>query len=125
TKSYNNTHVTQSIAVIERQSKRIDQLVDQAIDISMFDPSNVRKEHRNLVEDIENSLHDLRLKYIHHSHVYIKFETDINDFFLSYDFFYLTTAINNLIENGIKHNNSTDKEVTIRLRETKANVLLE
>ncbi|NGM66115.1 sensor histidine kinase [Sphingobacterium sp. SGR-19] len=125
TKSYNNTHVTQSIAVIERQSKRIDQLVDQAIGISMFDPSNVRKEHRNLVEDIENSLHDLRLKYIHHSHVDIKFETDIKDFFISYDFFYLTTAINNLIENGIKHNNSTDKEVTIRLRETKANVLLE
>ncbi len=125
TKPYNNTRVTQSIAVIERQSKRIDQLVDQAIDISMFDPSNVRKEHRNLVEDIENSLHDLRLKYIHHPHVHIKFETDLQQFFSKYDFFYFTTAVNNLMENGIKHNNSTDKEVTVRLIERKANILLE
>ncbi|HLT87441.1 MAG TPA: ATP-binding protein [Sphingobacterium sp.] len=125
TKPYNNTNVTQSIEVIERQSKRIDQLVDQAIGISMFDPSNVYKEHRNLVEDVENSLHDLRLKYIHDPHVDIKFETDLQEVFARYDFFYFTTAVNNLIENGIKHNNSTDKEVMVRLMERKADILLE
>lgn len=125
TKPYNNTRIAQSIQVIDRQSKRIDHLVDQAIEISMFDPNHVYKERRNLTEDVENSVHDLRLKYIHNAHVEIKFETDLQDVFATYDFFYFTTAVNNLIENGIKHNNSVSKEVTVRIKDEKTTILLE
>ncbi|WP_181151410.1 sensor histidine kinase [Sphingobacterium gobiense] len=115
TQGLHNKRVSQSIEVIERQSQRIDHLVDRAIGISMFNPNQICLEHRNLTEDMDIIVYNLQLKYVNTPHVFLDFKTQKEEVFAHYDLFLLTTAINNLIENGIKHNNNREKEVVVRL----------
>lgn len=115
TQGLHNKRVSQSIEVIERQSQRIDHLIDQAIGISMFNPHQVSMEYRSLSEDLDTIVYDLRLKYVHAPDVFLDLEVGKDDFFANYDLFLLTTAINNLIDNGVKHNDNEKKEVTVWL----------
>lgn len=125
TQGLQNERIAQSIEVIDRQSKRIDQMVDQALWISMFNPDQLCFERRNLTEDLEKIVYDLRLKYVQNPNVYIDIETGTEEIFAEYDLFLLTTAVNNLIENGIKHNHIVEKEVTLRLLSSGRQIILE
>lgn len=125
TQKYKNGQVSHSIQVIDRQAKQINQLVDQAIGISSFDPSQVNLENHNLTDDLEKAVYDLRLKYIHDHSVSIVLEANEKEIRTDYDLFYFTTAVNNLIENGIKHNNNSEKHVTVRLQDNRETAVLE
>ncbi|QBQ40170.1 HAMP domain-containing histidine kinase [Sphingobacterium psychroaquaticum] len=108
-----NDKFSDGFKVIERQSERLNKLIDQAIHTSVFNLSQTKKEWRLVEEDVYILLKDLKLKYAHEADVCIQTGSLETNSFVRYDPFLFTTAVSNIIQNGIKHNSSPVKNIHV------------
>lgn len=108
--------IINGLSIIERQSDRLNTLMDQVIHVSMFDPNGIEVTLRPIVEDLDTILHDLRLKYQPAQHVHIHFDLPTEELYVHYNSFLFTTAVINLVQNAVKYNNAEQMEVYVSLK---------
>ena len=119
-----NTQLIAGLSIIERQSDRLNKLIDQVIHVSIFDPKRMEKNLRPIVKDLKTILDDLRLQYQQHEHIQIRYRLPENEYDVIYTPFLFTTAINNLVQNAVKYNNSKDIVVDVELKEEVGKIVL-
>lgn len=109
--------INSGLSIIERQSDRLNKLMDQVIYVSMSDPKKIEKTVQPIVQNLEMVLNDLRLKYQQHKNISIQSDMPLQDFSVKYNLFLLTTVLINLVQNAIKYNDSDFIKVDVVLRE--------
>lgn len=110
-------NINTGLSIIERQSDRLNNLIDQVIYVSMFDPGKIKKTEQPIVQDLETVLNDLRLKYQQNKNVYIQSHLPIQDLYVKYNLFLFTTVLINLVQNAVKYNDSDIINVHVDLKE--------
>lgn len=98
--------------VIGRQADRLKKLIGQVIDVSVGRMVELNKTTLSLNNLLEDVLLDYRLN-ISDSSVQLNFEKHTKDDTVTVDVFYFTTMLQNIIDNGIKYNNSLPKMITV------------
>lgn len=109
--------------VIGRQSYRLKTLIGQVIDVSVGRMVQLNKTACSLNELLEEVLLDYRLN-ISDSNVRLTFEKHTTRDTVLVDTFYFTTMLQNIIDNGIKYNNSHPKTITVSITNDEDQVLL-
>lgn len=99
-------------AVINRQSQRLKTLFNQVLDLTLMDASNLQLEEVVLEDFLEEIIQDYRL-LVQNQLVTIAYEKPTSRHKVMLDRFWTTTMIINLLDNGIKYNNHTHKELKI------------
>ncbi|UIR56027.1 HAMP domain-containing histidine kinase [Sphingobacterium sp. SRCM116780] len=102
-----------SFDVINRQVQRLDKLINQALEVSSFDPQAAQFAKHFLITDLYNILLDLQVKWKNQAVISFRFDDNITTHCAYYDHFMLTTLITNLVENGLKHNVQEQKKVAV------------
>jgi two-component system phosphate regulon sensor histidine kinase PhoR len=96
-------------AVIDRQSQRLKTLFGQVLDLTVMNASSLQKELIVLEELTEELLLDYRLQ-LTNNQVSISYINESGSNKVLLDKFWVTTMINNIIDNGIKYNNNRKKK---------------
>jgi two-component system phosphate regulon sensor histidine kinase PhoR len=96
-------------AVIDRQSQRLKTLFGQVLDLTVMNASSLQKELTVLEELTEELLLDYRLQ-LTNNQVSISYINESGSNKVLLDKFWVTTMINNIIDNGIKYNNNRKKK---------------
>lgn len=104
-----------SVDVITRQTQRLDKLINQALEVSAFDPQAAQFQKHLLVKDLNDIILDSQIKWKKEATVVLNFEPHTVDLYVYYDHFMLTTLITNLVENGLKYNVSEHKRVQVNV----------
>ena len=99
-------------AVINRQSQRLKTLFNQVLDLTLMDASNLQLEELVLEDLLEEVIQDYRL-LVQNQLVTIAYEKPSIRHKVMLDRFWTTTMIINLLDNGIKYNNHTHKELKV------------
>jgi two-component system phosphate regulon sensor histidine kinase PhoR len=102
-------------AVINRQSQRLKTLFNQVLDLTLMDASNLQLEELVLEDLLEEIIQDYRL-LVQNQLVTISYEKPATRHKVMLDRFWTTTMIINLLDNGIKYNNHTHKELKVFTR---------
>lgn len=102
-------------AVINRQSQRLKTLFNQVLDLTLMDASNLQLEELVLEDLLEEIIQDYRL-LVQNQLVTISYEKPSTRHKVMLDRFWTTTMIINLLDNGIKYNNHTHKELKVFTR---------
>jgi two-component system, OmpR family, phosphate regulon sensor histidine kinase PhoR len=116
-------NVSSLTGVIGRQSDRLKKLIGQVLDISVGRMVKLNKTTLSLNDLLEDVLLDYRLN-ISDSSVRLDFEKHTTYDVVAVDVFYFTTMLQNIIDNGIKYNNSAPKMITVSTANTDEHVLL-
>jgi two-component system phosphate regulon sensor histidine kinase PhoR len=116
-------NVSSLTGVISRQSDRLKKLIGQVLDISVGRMVKLNKTTLSLNDLLEDVLLDYRLN-ISDSSVQLDFEKHTTYDLVAVDVFYFTTMLQNIIDNGIKYNNSAPKMITVATTNTDEHVLL-
>lgn len=119
-----DSSIIKGLSIIERQSDRLNSLIDQVIHISMFDPKAMDVSLRPIVQDVEILINDLGLKYQTTNKVNIHFNPPLEELKVYYNSFLFTTALINLIQNAVKYNNAEQIDVLIVLKEWEGKIML-
>ena len=109
--------------VIGRQSDRLKTLIGQVIDVSVGRIVQLNKKACPLNEVLDDALLDYRLN-ISDSTVRLIFEKHTTRDMVLVDKFYFTTMLQNIMDNGIKYNNSQPKTITVSTINDEDHVLL-
>lgn len=104
-----------SLDVISRQIQRLDKLINQAVEVSAFDPQAAQFEKHILVKDLNDIILDSQIKWKKEATIVLNFEPDTVDLYAYYDYFMLTTLVTNLVENGLKYNVSEQKKILVNV----------
>jgi len=105
-------NVVSLTGVIGRQADRLKKLIGQVIDVSVNRLVQLNKTTCSLNDLLEEVLLDYRLN-ISDSKVQLNFEKHTFFDTAAVDIFYFTTMLQNIIDNGIKYNNSSPKTITV------------
>lgn len=105
-------NVVSLTGVIGRQSGRLKKLIGQVIDVSVGRMVKLNKTTLSLNDLLEDVLLDYRLN-ISDTSVQLNFENHTGYDMVAVDVFYFTTMLQNIIDNGIKYNNSAPKMITV------------
>ena len=105
-------NVVSLTGVIGRQADRLKKLIGQVIDVSVGRMVKLNKTTLSLNDLLEDVLLDYRLN-ISDSSVLLNFERHTVYDTVAVDVFYFTTMLQNIIDNGIKYNNSSPKMITV------------
>lgn len=110
----NPTLAANMVEVIDRQSKRLQQLINQVLDLTIWERTNpvLEKEVVEINDFLETIIADFRLKQMGKDLV---LETDFSTSVIevNIDKFHLTTVIFNLLGNAVKY---SDEKPVIRLK---------
>lgn len=109
--------VTSGLSIIERQSDRLNNLMDKVIYVSMFDPGRIERTEQPIIQDLETVLNDLRLKYQQNEKIIINSHLPTKDLYVKYNLFLFTTVLINLVQNAVKYNDSDFIQVNVELKE--------
>lgn len=104
-----------SVEVINRQVQRLDKLVNQALEVSSFDPQAAQFDKHFLITDLYDIILDSQIKWKKEATITLFFDDHIAELCAYYDHFMFTTLITNLIENGLKYNVSNEKNVRVQV----------
>ncbi|MGJ1432085.1 sensor histidine kinase [Sphingobacterium spiritivorum] len=104
---------TINLDIIDRQTSRLDKLINQAINVSKFSPHHVEKDIYNLHELLDESVTDLCINYGKEVEIDYSPKDEEKQFHILTNRFMFTTLLNNLVENGVKYNNQKDKHIYI------------
>ncbi len=110
-------------AVIDRQSQRLKTLFGQVLDLTVMNAASLQKEPTIMEELVEDLLLDYRLQ-ITSNKVSISYSNDSKASTVMLDRFWVTTMINNIIDNGIKYNNNRSKEIKVHTKQVNGKLLL-
>lgn len=116
-------NVVSLTGVIGRQADRLKTLIGQVIDISVGRMVQLNKTTCSLNDLLEDILLDYRLN-ISDGSVQLIFEKHTTHDRVAVDTFYFTTMLQNIIDNGIKYNNSSPKTITVCTSNDQQHVLL-
>ncbi|WP_164113035.1 MULTISPECIES: sensor histidine kinase [Sphingobacterium] len=109
--------IISGLSIIERQSDRLNNLMDKVIYASMFDPVCIEKTEQPIVQDLETVLNDLRLKFQLNEKIIIHSHLEAKDLYIKYNLFLFTTVLINLVQNAVKFNDSDFIQVIVELKE--------
>ncbi|MBL7767354.1 MAG: HAMP domain-containing histidine kinase [Flavipsychrobacter sp.] len=104
-------------AVIDRQSQRLKALFGQVLDLTVMNASSLQKEPTVFEELLEEQLLDYRLQ-LTNNHVLISYSNESGSSTVLLNKFWVTTMINNIIDNGIKYNNNRNKEINVHTKKS-------
>ncbi|KYP15335.1 HAMP domain-containing sensor histidine kinase [Flavihumibacter sp. CACIAM 22H1] len=110
-------------AVIDRQSQRLKTLFGQVLDLTVMNASSLQKEPFIMEELLEELLLDYRLQ-LTNNQVSISYTNDSKASRVLLDKFWTTTMINNILDNGIKYNNSKLKTIKVHTRQAYEKLVL-
>jgi len=110
------------VEVIQRQSERLNALFGQVLDITGLQSLKLQKTEQPLHFVLERIVSDYRLKIIGTGIKLDLFGAEQDTVLV--DEFWFTTMINNLLDNGIKHNRRASKEISVKAVSDKKRVLL-
>ena len=110
-------------AVIDRQSQRLKTLFGQVLDLTVMNASSLQKETLIMEDLLEELLLDYRLQ-LTSNQVSISYTNDSKSSLVLLDKFWTTTMINNILDNGIKYNNSKLKEIKIHTKQAYEKLML-
>lgn len=107
-----------------RQIKRLDRLVNKAIDLSVFNKEKVILEQRYLSVLMDQFRQDIVILTSEYTKIYILMDKQVSPAKVLLHPFMFVTMLNNLVENGLKYNNEKLKHIHIHLKYSAANELL-
>ena len=109
--------------VIGRQADRLKILIGQVLDISVGRVVQLNRTPCSLNDLLEDVLLDYRLN-ISDTAVQLTYERHALRDIILVDKFYFTTMLQNIIDNGIKYNDSQPKTITVSITDDEDQVLL-
>lgn len=110
--------------VVLRQSKRLEMLFGQVLDIARLQNVNLEKEREDLNSLLEEIVDDYKMK-LADENIRITLEKSPDDPHIALNRFWFTTMLFNLFDNAIKYNDKEHKTIDIRLSALKHEIQLE
>lgn len=109
--------------IIQRQTTRLSGLFQQTLRTTKSNQSFLNKRKENIQQVTEKIINDYKTNL--NKNTTITFQSYIDhDSTLEMDNFWFTTMLQNLIDNGIKYNNSELKEIDITLYDRNEHIIL-
>ncbi len=115
----------ETLKLIERQGNRLQTISSRVIDSSFHNKPKLKEENvqiekflKVLLSDFEKSMSDQNVKWTHNF-------TSISGVQLYIDKAYFRAAINNILENAIKYNDKTEKQISVLAKVQKDTFILE
>ncbi|WP_316843015.1 HAMP domain-containing sensor histidine kinase [Pedobacter gandavensis] len=99
--------------VIQRQTQRLQTLINQALDISQMNKNEIEKEVYDMASLLEEIINDYKLKISENVSIIYNFE-HIHALVLL-NRFLLTTMLYNIFDNALKYNTKEHKEIKIEM----------
>ncbi len=110
------------IAVIKRQSIRLKNLINQSLTISQLSSINLDKARYYLPSVLLELLEDYSLKLEDNVSIIPDIQHDVSE--LDLNKFLFTTMIYNLLDNGIKYNESSEKIIQVKVYQQDKDVFI-
>ena len=107
--------VATTLDTLMRQVNRLDRLVNKAIDLSVFNQEEVILEEHFLEELMVQLEQDLGILVSESTVIQILMDENVKDVKALVNPFMFVTAVNNLVDNGLKYNKEPIKRIHIRL----------
>ena len=104
-----------TLDTLMRQVNRLDRLVNKAIDLSVFNQEEVVLEEHFLAELLDQLEQDLAILVSESTVIQILMDENVKDVKALVNPFMFVTAVNNLVDNGLKYNKEPIKCIHIRL----------
>lgn len=108
----NSAQVKEYAAIIARQTKKLETHVSQIINVSALEKSTT-KEHIHLNRILDDLVKDYQINLQDNEH--LSLNDNLENTLIEADLFVLMTVLNNLINNGLKHNGKLEKWVRLVL----------
>ncbi|SEM64190.1 two-component system, OmpR family, phosphate regulon sensor histidine kinase PhoR [bacterium A37T11] len=110
----NKDRVKSLTEVIFRQSKRLETLFSQVLDITRMDNVNLEKEEVLLEELLFEIVQDYKLKILDGTtDIYLELD-GMHDYVISLNRFWFTTMVFNIFDNAVKYNDKVEKSIVIK-----------
>lgn len=119
----NKDSVKNLTEVIYRQSKRLEALFGQVLNITGIDKSSIEKEEVILDKLIQEIVKDYQLK-VADENIQIRAENQQPDSRISLNKFWFTTMLFNIFDNAIKYNDKAEKIIFINIKPQKDGIIL-
>ncbi|HXS57067.1 MAG TPA: HAMP domain-containing sensor histidine kinase [Hanamia sp.] len=107
--------------IIERQSQRLKTLFSRVLDLTVMNESTLQKKEYLLLDLLDEILLDYRLT-LSDANIEIEFLKESENYEVLLDRFSFTTMIYNILENGIKYNDSKIKKIQVTVSNKNKNV---
>jgi two-component system, OmpR family, phosphate regulon sensor histidine kinase PhoR len=117
----NKENIQPLTKIIERQSQRLKTLFSRVLDLTVMNESTLQKKEYSLLDLLDEILLDYRLT-LSDANIEIEFSKDSENHAVSLDRFWFTTMIYNILENGIKYNDSKIKKIQVTVSNKNKNV---
>ncbi|MEX6685891.1 HAMP domain-containing sensor histidine kinase [Danxiaibacter flavus] len=108
----NPNQVALSSEIIERQTNRLKQLVDQVLDVVSFSRFTLHCEQRSLHTALSEIITDFKARFDNEI-IQIRYNPGAGNDCILFDQFYLTTLVINILDNAVKYNESSVKWINI------------
>ncbi len=102
-------------AVIGRQSQRLKSLFSQVLDLTLLNASSLNREDVPFEQFVEEVILDFKLQ-LQQDTIFIDYDKVATNTIVPLDKFWVATMIINLLDNGIKYNNSSVKRLRVFIR---------
>lgn len=107
--------IAETLQTMGRQIKRLDRLVNKAIDLSVFNRGTIILEERYLSELLNQIGKDIAVLASEYATIQIEVDEKVSQDKVLVHPFMFVTMVNNLVENGLKYNNEKLKRVHVQL----------
>lgn len=118
-----NGYIKQLTGVIQRQTVRLNELFGQVLNLTITNEAQLKIGKFNINDIVAQTISDYQLK-IENQNVILSYQSDVKDREVRLDAFWLTTMLQNIIENGIKYNDKNEKNIAVVLRQSQNAILL-
>lgn len=120
----NRDNITPLTDVIQRQAERLQNLIGQVLDITTMSQVPLNKTEHSLHALLEEIMLDYRLKTAD-TNIHLTFNKGAVRDRVLLDQFWLTTLCLNIMDNGVKYNDKTSREIRVSTSSDKKNIYLE
>jgi two-component system, OmpR family, phosphate regulon sensor histidine kinase PhoR len=107
--------------VIQRQAARLKKLVGHVLDLTTLHEITLQKEPYSISSLLDEILLDYRLN-LPEKDVKLNLNKEIEADTVLLDSFYFTTMVLNIMDNGLKYNSNTTKEISVAVSGDKDNI---
>ncbi|WP_295128751.1 HAMP domain-containing sensor histidine kinase [uncultured Chitinophaga sp.] len=109
--------------VIQRQAERLKNLIGQVLDITTMSQVPINKQPHSLHALLEEIMLDYRLKAAGNN-IQLNFKRGAMHDQVLLDQFWLTTLMLNILDNGVKYNTNSSKEISVSTYSDKKNIYI-
>jgi len=116
--------ISTTLETMMRQIKRLDRLVNKAIDLSVFNQEEVVLEEHFLAELLDHLERDLTILASESIGIQTFVDEEVKGIKVLVNPFMFVTALNNIVDNGLKYNNESIKQIRIHVGLYENNTIL-